>query len=193
MPAANAASVAIRALLVTGVVFAATAGCGGPAARLVWPDQSGTTSFFATIPDVPADQPVSLGSTEVCRKGGSDLSVVSVGADGARGLRLDAFSFRPDPSTHKQAQLGAEPRALSALGFPGTSPPFLITGECPSQVGGPGLWELAVQVSRTSLATGTAQSFTITFTSAGRRQTLRIPLAVTLCAPDDLATAECQR
>jgi hypothetical protein len=87
--------------------------------------------------------------------------------------------------------LGAEPHQLVEEGFPDVGP-RPITGHCPNSPDvGDGLWELGVQLTRSSRGTGTAQSILVTYSSDGREHTLTIPFQVALCTPDDQTTPDC--
>ena len=55
--------------MVALVLLCAATGCGNRGPRLVWPDEGGTTSFYATLPNIGAGQPMSLGVTTICRTG----------------------------------------------------------------------------------------------------------------------------
>ena len=113
-------------------------------------------------------------------------------AEQAHNLSVQAFSLRRSPVLSGGSFLGAESYPLADEGFP-VATTYPIDGDCPADsTSQRGLWELAVQLARTSNGTGTARSFTVTYDSDGERRALQIPFTVTLCAPDDSVTPRCQ-
>jgi len=176
-----------------------TVSCSTPSAPsaslLIWPNPAGTTSFFATLPNVAAGQPLSLGGIVVCAQGGSGIRVDRVELANAHNLTLQAFAVRRttigDPAGG--VTLGAEPKTLSEVGFLGAGAPVNVDTHCypngRAAHAGEGNWELGLQLSRTTAGTGVETGVIIHYSSAGIAQTLEIPFVVTLCAPRDTTDA----
>lgn len=150
----------------------------GAVARMSLPD--GVTTFGATIPDVPRTEPVTFGALPVCSIGSGAVEVTAVSVHAGSGIVVNAFGVDADLADG----FGMDFVDLSAAGFDSTA----HTLEAPC--GTPG--ELAVELERTSVGTGTAEGFDVTYrTSAGDTEDLHLPFIVVLCAPEDSRTQDC--
>jgi hypothetical protein len=186
-------------VLTGGLLAAVIAGFvshGG--AELVWPDPGDTTSFSATLPDLAPGEPMSLGVSVVCVRGGPNVRVDRVDLLDPRNIVVQAFGLRPSPgdATGGGEFLGDEPKPLVGLGFPTAGRPMMIGKHCYSgtrvMTPSEGNWELAVQVARTAAGTGSEHGLLIRYESAGRAHTLKIPFVITLCAYGDPAIPYCK-
>lgn len=158
---------------------------------LVEPNPAGTTSFGATIPNIPAGQSVSLAGVDVCVHGATGVRFDRVDLLDPHDITLQTFGIRPVPAT---GQLGEAKGPLSKLGFPGAGSPVTITDHCSPDTQEPsaGVWEVAVQLAHTAAGTGIEHGLMIRYTSDGTRLTLTIPFTITLCAPGETTIADCR-
>jgi hypothetical protein len=186
-------------LLVAGVALLLTACLHEPPhSRLTWPNPARTTSFGAALPRVPTEQPYSFGVADVCVQGPSSVQVIGVSLVGARGQEVQAYALRPLPRVGDGTLgLGTEPGLLSQKGFSVTTEPVTVSAHCysgddPMKIAD-GVWEVGVQIARTSTSTSSSKAIRIDYL-AEHRQTdaLVIPFEITLCAPSDHVTPSCQ-
>lgn len=168
------------------VVTALLASCGtserdlGGGDRIALPD--GVTPFGATIPDVPRGQPMTFGALPVCSVGSGAVEVTAVSVHGGAGVGVNAFSLDADITE----SFGSDLVDLEAAGFDTTA--HTLEAPCDSEAPG----ELAVELERTTVGTGTADGFDISYrTSTGDIESLHMPFIVVLCAPEDSQTQDC--
>lgn len=161
-------SVAVAVVLVT----ATATGCGqlDEGARLVSP---GTTEVWAKLPDVKANTPMSFGMGVVCLDRAGKVTIESATVQEPKGgLRVAAFAVRPNQPN----QLGAEPKPLKDTGF-GQS--RVVDQVCDQQQEA----ELGVELTKPSDALAMGRSIFLHYTADGKRRTMRVPFAVSLCPP----------
>jgi hypothetical protein len=169
-----------RVALVVMLVVTGTGSAGEAAQLLLGQD----VIIGASLPDVRAGRPQSLGGWVMCldRTGMATIEKVEL-LRPRGGIVLQAFSWRLQGSP----MLGNAEAPLTELDFPTRGAP--ITSVCSQP------WphiELGLQYANTGQTTGLAEGVRLTYTSEGERKTVDFALIVQLCTPEDTRTGNCR-
>jgi hypothetical protein len=178
------------------IIAVVVGGCAATSSLVDRPGALLTTSSNEAgiaVKDPQQGSPYLFGSDIVCLDRPGMVTVESVEFEGgsATGLAVQEFTFRPFYAPLGEAGVGfGEPRTLAQRGVPVN---HKVAQACTS--GDSNRQEFAewvIQATRTTPQTGSSQALIVAYTSAEEHHTLRIPFAITLCAPSDHQTPNCR-
>ncbi len=148
-------------------------------AELVMPGDGGSASV--TLPRTIAEHDYSFGAMALCLASGDSVTVSEVNPVNAKGLSVTAFAIREHVGTD---YFGYASQPLREVGFDPAS--VKVSAQCADQR----RVELGIQIRR-GQATGSAESFMVTYISDGRERTVMVPFGMTLCEGNDAAVPGC--
>lgn len=116
---------------------------------------------------------------------GSAVQITAVDpVDTAGSIVITSGGVRPNPMQAGQDGLGAEGKPLSSYANFAHQP---VSGNCWADPNKPtsSLSELGVEFMRSATTTAISRSLKLTYTAAGKQQSVLVPATIVLCAPTD--------